>query len=468
MGPFQRNQKKEMQDRNNAEEVLEEDHQPNASDAEPQQDLEDTKSIANSRKEEIISDNPPSIEETGSEHYSQSNFQGFMEDLIQSIRRSMSDVFRMSTDESARLLQHVADRYNISIDESRLIAVASTAYNKTRNGSAKLSNEVLDVISHAYGVSKEEAAKVLSTIAQSYNISADTGSPIKHLSQAYNASGNFLFGVFNTSRDKSISLLTQAAASCNIATGNTTTMTCLSNAYNMSKAESSKLLGAVVRAYNNSKVGKSDGSHFRTLFRNDPSLSMDSFYGIAAVAVIVFILNWARGKLVARRRKVQFGGEVSDNDPLSNIEGMKILRSTRDRSSTYDFFGMHLNQARGRSGSFEELSRSSRGRSSSVETFGPPQIKRERVGSMDIFYSRAKMEKTKPRLATQTSVSTGSPRANLAPEEYVRSQLLAEENEEEGFLYDEFGLVTLVRVRDDRPSALQLISNKYLLPRTVL
>eukprot|EP00980_Cylindrotheca_fusiformis_P001573 scaffold360_cov107-Cylindrotheca_fusiformis.AAC.3 len=261
-----------------------------------------------------------------------------------------------------------------------------------------------------------------------------------NMATAYGTSEHFLSGIYKSSIEESMRLWTRVSETCNnIITESIPAGPYLRKAYHKSKAKTTKLLDEVVRAYHTSERSKNVRSNFRTLFRTDPSFSMESFYGIAAVAMIVFVLKWIQQKLFARRRKVQFGNDVGD-DRLGDSEGMKILRSTRDRSSTYDFYGMHLNQARSRSTSFEDLSRGSRGRSSSAESFGPPQVIRERVGSMDIFYSKAKSEMSKPRLATQTSVSTTSPRATLAPQEYVRSQLIAEENEEEGFLYDEFGL----------------------------
>jgi hypothetical protein len=452
MGPFKRQNKDKM--KSNAKQVQDEQPQLYTTDATPQQDLSNiTKNtnIADLPRDDILSEAPAATEETSSEKFtssSENDIQGFVEEWIRIIRSSTSRVFLMSKKESARLLYNVADAYNISIEESRFIAVLSSAYVNTKSESTRVSNAALDVISNVYGVSKVESFRLLNSVAQSYNISTDDVHAIKYLSEAYDMSGNFLSGLYNISKEESIRLLTHAAETYNIATENATAMICLSKAYNISKTESSNLFDAVVRAYNNSKGSKTNGSSFRTLSRTDPSLSSDSFYGIAAIALILFILKWVRKwvreKLIARRRKVQFGGDNGD-DQLGNMEGMQILRSTRDRSSTYDFFGMHLNQARGLSGSFEDHSRGSRGRSSSAETFGPPQIKRERLGSMDIFYSKAKMKKTKPRLTTQTSVSTSSPRATLAPQEFVRSQLIFDENEEEGFLYDEFGLVTLVR-----------------------
>jgi hypothetical protein len=448
MGPFKRTNKNKM--KSNAKQVEDEQPQLYTTDATPQQDLPNITNdmnIADLPRDDIISEAPATTEETSSEKSipsSEDDIQGFIEEWVRIIRSSMSRAFLVSKKESARLMYNVADAYNISIEESRFIAVLSSAYVNTKSESTRVSNAVLDVLSNIYGVSKVESSRLLNSVAQSYDISTDDVDAIKYISEAYNMSGNFLSGLYNMSKEESIRLLTHAAETYNIATENATGMICLSKAYNISKTESSNLFDAVVRAYNNSKGSKTNGSSFRTLSRTDPSLSLDSFYGIAVIALIFFILKWVREKLIARRQKVQFGGDVGD-DQLGNMEGMKILRSSRDRSSTYDFFGMHLNQARGRSGSFEELSRGSRGRSSSNETFGPPQIKRERLGSMDIFYSKAKIEKKKPGLTTQTSVSTVSPRATLAPQAYVRSQLIFDENEEEGFLYDEFGLVTLVR-----------------------
>ncbi len=133
-------------------------------------------------------------------------------------------------------------------------------------------------------------------------------------------------------------------------------------------------------------------------------------------------------------------------------EDLEILRTSRDRSSTFDFFGTHT---RDRNNSLTDTSHAERRES----------FRRERVGSMDLYYSRrdesakiitkatakttkAKSKTAQPKLKRKLSFGTtpSSNAGDMPQDAYFTQQALRESegnSSEEGYLFDEFGLVTL-------------------------
>jgi hypothetical protein len=280
---------------------------------------------------------------------------------------------------SERLLQKVTNTYNISAETSSFMTVLYGAYDCSKVESSRLSKMVLDLISEKY----------LQTISMT--------DAIPHT-----------FQINDTS----------------------TITACASGIYNVSKIKSKIFFDTVARAYNNSHERHGSDSA-------DSFLHMTPLYTVPVVLFLLLVLKWMGQKWRRRRHNAYFG---ADSTALGDLEGMMILRSTRDRSSTFDFFGTHLNQARERGNSSDDLSRSR----SFSQDFEPPAIKRERMGSMDVFFTKSKVEKLKNRQQVKSLTSIESaPDPRLSPEIFVKSQLSSEDIDEDGFLYDEFGLVTL-------------------------
>lgn len=125
---------------------------------------------------------------------------------------------------------------------------------------------------------------------------------------------------------------------------------------------------------------------------------------------------------------------------------MEILRTTRDRASTFDFFGTHTRD-RTNTGSFTDLSNGE-----------PRDLQRQRVGSMDLYYSQRNTQQqqkqkhdksqNKPKLKRKLSFATTPSSADMPQDDYFLKhqslrEPLGEGDDEEGYLFDEFGLVTL-------------------------
>jgi hypothetical protein len=156
------------------------------------------------------------------------------------------------------------------------------------------------------------------------------------------------------------------------------------------------------------------------------------YYGPALALTVAFVfavLLWVR----TRRRKARFERKMPRRNTEEGME--QILRTTRERASTFDFFGMHTPE-RERSGSWGAISERD------------DSFRRERMGSMDLFYSAKHLEnleakkKTKSHSGRARNLSNASnPTHSAIPSEnFFSTQLAAEE---EGYLYDEFGLVTV-------------------------
>ena len=281
-------------------------------------------------------------------------------------------------------------------------------------------------------------------------------------SELYRIFATFFTQIYNLSKDESTRLLTNIADAYNISTEQQDTfnlMALFSGACTISKVELFRILTkisniqktlsprgltngtSIIEASNNNISNKATVLSFIPVDQDKASPEKESWSTLPLITVFILFLIfiWLFRKYRKNLRKLQsYEGSATENNQtteLNGMEGMKILRSSRMRSSTYDFFGMHLNQARERGNSLDDLGRDS----SPFDKHSPPQIRRERVGSMDIFYSKA-MQKDNLSKSERRSVQ---PTSQLATQDFVKSQIANEEGEEEGFLYDEFGLVTL-------------------------
>jgi len=107
-------------------------------------------------------------------------------------------------------------------------------------------------------------------------------------------------------------------------------------------------------------------------------------------------------------------------------DGMEILRTNRRRSATFDFFGTNIDQPRERL-----LSSSSRGERM--------DFRRERMGSMDLFFSQREVMRRDHHQRSTRMLSCTSSHPTEAATETVSSS----RDEDDGYLFDEFGLVTL-------------------------
>lgn len=191
--------------------------------------------------------------------------------------------------------------------------------------------------------------------------------------------------------------------------------------------------------------------------------------GLGLVGAAFFLWH-RRRRSTSSSTNVKHGGD----------DGMEILRNTRERASTFDFFGTHSTGIRERSGSIGDMSRGEMG-----------DFRRERVGSMDLFYSQRSMmigdatagtdastgrnhhrrrhrkQKQKvPRAKTNATSNHGVPKrklsfattpshSDIAGINMTRDAFFAQQvsrksgggeessEDEEGYLFDEFGLVTL-------------------------
>jgi hypothetical protein len=157
---------------------------------------------------------------------------------------------------------------------------------------------------------------------------------------------------------------------------------------------------------------------------------------IVALSLVVVLWIRTKRKPTSRRRlrsRDQGGSQ-------SRMDGMEILRTTRERSSTFDFFGISLRERSQSLDSFGPLDyRRDRDRSDSL---GPTDFRRERMGSMDLFYASKRDNRKSIHAEVTPSMNLQSPRNDTTSENFFSSQM-ANVPEDEGYLYDEFGLVTL-------------------------
>ena len=142
-----------------------------------------------------------------------------------------------------------------------------------------------------------------------------------------------------------------------------------------------------------------------------------------------------------RRKNYPTNGMRRVRSVGQGFDRMEVLRSTRARSSTVDFFGANKNS------SHHEIIQNREGNESTdtpfdyrfdrIESCGSvTEFRRERMGSMDLFYSTTQQPRIKKR--SQTTRRTEVP---------IPAQLSSHNGEvddsDEGFLFDEFGLVTM-------------------------
>ena len=224
----------------------------------------------------------------------------------------------------------------------------------------------------------------------------------------------------------------------------------LANNYNISTEEESSFASTVMTMFSGVyTISKATSFRLSTQLSNYsltlptaflPTISQESYLPTLSLITILNLLlgTWLLRKYRARRRQAQ-QSKTEDSMMINNMEGMKILRSRRDRSSTYDFFGMHLHQARSRGNSFDDLMKDL----SPMNAQSPPEIRRERVGSMDIFYSKLNKAQRPPNKKTNAPQPNGKSITQFAAQDFVNSQKMLEGGDDEGFLYDEFGLVTM-------------------------
>ncbi|CAJ1957885.1 unnamed protein product [Cylindrotheca closterium] len=291
-------------------------------------------------------------------------------------------------------------------------------YNTSRNEATRVTNALKDQAFVAYNVSRSHSQSLLTSLDH-HTINSTWP---KSIGQApwNNHSEWFRLSAGNTSDWLSFPT-----------SGNNLTAT-LAEAFNTS------LYRSAYQACITSRDGLQYYVNKTAHWSQELDTSQDSIIaGLGFLAVVIICLVVFGWRKVTKRQNLQFDDSAKDCD--RSFEGMRVLRNTRDRSSTNDFFGMHLRERGNSSGDF---SRGSGRRGTSIDA--PPPIRRERVGSMDIFYSRRNSaEISNRRLNTNMSTGSRNVRSPVSPQEYVRSQLTSEENEDEGFLYDEFGLVTM-------------------------
>jgi hypothetical protein len=203
--------------------------------------------------------------------------------------------------------------------------------------------------------------------------------------------------------------------------------------------------------------------------------------GLMGAMMVGILLLW----YVQRRRSILNGR--STNVEHGGDDGMEILRNTRARASTFDFFGTHSTWRERSNGSIGDLSRGGGG---GGEVGGDSNLfRRERMGSMDLYYSHrfntaddsidndiaggpkqhhqtqtvqqpkttkqknknkkknaTKQRGPKRKLSFATTPSNGDmPHDAFFAQQAYRSSVGGEEgnSEDEGYLFDEFGLVTL-------------------------
>lgn len=149
--------------------------------------------------------------------------------------------------------------------------------------------------------------------------------------------------------------------------------------------------------------------------------------GFATIRALVLLsLLGISGHIVKRWRSVS---RRSTNVKYGGDDGMEILRTSRERTSTFDFFGTHTN-VRERSSSLGELSRSELG-----------DFRRERMGSMDLFYSQRNSLESSDRSKSKARESRNAIRK---PRSLSSNGSVSQETEDqEELLFDEFGLVTV-------------------------
>lgn len=154
------------------------------------------------------------------------------------------------------------------------------------------------------------------------------------------------------------------------------------------------------------------------------------------LGVIVVVLLWYQ-------RKRRTNNNMMQLLPLgiTGDDGMEILRTTRDRSSTFDFFGTHA-------GALQHPQQQSRDRSSSLSSHGEAvgdTYRRERMGSMDLYYSqRYKNEAKQDPPTWKMSLSLPCKADIPITSDFTKQQTaMLDGADDEGYLFDEFGLVTL-------------------------
>jgi hypothetical protein len=153
-----------------------------------------------------------------------------------------------------------------------------------------------------------------------------------------------------------------------------------------------------------------------------------SFGGLFFVMLLLGVVVWTLIQLRRRRKdRRHLRPDIKGDD------GMEILRTTRDRSSTFDFFGTH-----------SEVLQRERASSSSSRAELMVDIRRERVGSMDLFYSQREALKKDQRPMRRLSNTVSHPSDSQTDWASSRHQAsFRDEGDDEGYLFDEFGLVTL-------------------------
>ena len=155
--------------------------------------------------------------------------------------------------------------------------------------------------------------------------------------------------------------------------------------------------------------------------KDRPILALGIVLGILLmIGLIQFALDkWRLRRLQARPDMIR------SSSLLNTDQEMEVLRATRDRSTTYDFFGMHQQQQRNRSGSISSLNDSLKfrhHRSGSMDflkrSAGITDAARQRSGSLDLRSDAG-------------GGGGGSSLALAGASSYLDG----------GYLYDEFGLV---------------------------
>ena len=161
-----------------------------------------------------------------------------------------------------------------------------------------------------------------------------------------------------------------------------------------------------------------------SFIQNERGVSATSIFLILLLGVFAWILIQFQ-----RRRKDQ----RHLRPDIKGDDGMEILRTSRDRSSTFDFFGTH-----------PEGGQRERASSSSSRAELMVDVRRERVGSMDLFYSqREALKKDQRPKRGLSNTSSHPPDSRTDWVSSHRQSSFRDEGEDEGYLFDEFGLVTL-------------------------
>ena len=147
-------------------------------------------------------------------------------------------------------------------------------------------------------------------------------------------------------------------------------------------------------------------------------------YWFIVLIITLFLVSML---LWRRKKRSKSPNRRSISEP--RMGGMEILRTTRERSSTFDFFGVSMRDRRHSIDSVDGF----RDRSDS----GPTEIRRKRLGSMDLYGTRK--ESTKSIFSEANPANRHSTSQDIMSDDFISSHM----EDEEGYLYDEFGLVTL-------------------------